>query len=107
MSCPTYLSRVEREIRDERERQIAKWGEQNHPDGTGRPGDAAFAEAYKAICKANGPGEDTYRDILAEEVYEAFAETEPARLRTELIQTAAVIVAWVEAIDRREGGCHA
>jgi hypothetical protein len=89
------------EVAAERARQDARWGEQNHPDGTGRPGDISFAEAYKAICKANGPGEDTYRDILAEEVYEAFAEQDPARLRAELVQVAAVAVAWIGAIDRR------
>jgi len=93
--------RVLQEVLAERIRQDEKWGEQNHPGGTGRPGDIAFAEAYKAICKANGPGEDTYRDILAEEVYEAFAENDPARLREELVQVAAVAVNWIEAIDRR------
>lgn len=46
-------------------------------------------------------GEATWLDILREEVLEAFAEDDPARLRTELVQVAAVAVAWVEAIDRR------
>ena len=32
----------------------------------------------------------------------ALAEVEPAKLREELIQVAAVAVAWIEAIDRRE-----
>jgi hypothetical protein len=82
--------------------QNSKWGEQNHPDGTGRPGDVSFADAYKAICKANGPGDDTYRDIFAEEVHEVFAETDPLLLKTELVQCAAVIVQWLLAIDRRE-----
>jgi hypothetical protein len=39
--------------------------------------------------------------ILREEVYEAFAEEDPAALRTELIQVAAVAATWVDAIDRR------
>lgn len=43
----------------------------------------------------------TFRDILACEVAEAFAEEDPARLRAELIQVAAVAVQWVEAIDAR------
>lgn len=42
-----------------------------------------------------------WRTILAEEVYEAFAETDPARLRHELVQVAAVAAAWVEDIDSR------
>jgi len=41
---------------------------------------------------------------MAEEVAEAFAETDAALLRTELIQVAAVIAAWVSDIDRRRGG---
>jgi hypothetical protein len=89
------------EIAYEREAQDRKWGEQNHPDGTGRPGDADMAILDRAKCKANGPEEDNWRDILQEEVSEAFAETDPARLRIELIQVAAVATAWIEHIDRR------
>jgi hypothetical protein len=106
----------------ERRRQDEKWGEQNHPDGTGPDrefidldtldGDEDFqrdgfithqgaANLFRDICKANGPAEDNYRDILMEEVAEAFAEMDPIALRTELIQVAAVAVQWVEAIDRR------
>jgi hypothetical protein len=44
----------------------------------------------------------TWRDILLEEVYEAFAETDSDRLREELIQVAAVALSWVDAIDRRK-----
>ena len=33
-------------------------------------------------------------------VGEAFAESDPDKLRTELIQVAAVAVAWIESIDR-------
>lgn len=42
--------------------------------------------------------------ILREEVAEAFAETDPVALRGELVQVAAVAVAWAEAIDRRTVG---
>lgn len=107
MSLPdpnTYGNRVYSEIGRERAAQDAKWGEQNHPDGTGRPGDGFQAEMAREICKANGPGEDNWRDILTEEVHEAYAETDPARLRAELVQVAAVVVAWIEAIDRRGPG---
>jgi hypothetical protein len=92
------------EIAAERLRQNAKWGEQNHLDGTGRPGDAETAVLDRAKCKANGPDGpdvDNWRDILQEEVSEAFAETDPELLRVELIQVAAVAAQWVEAIDRR------
>ena len=89
------------EVIDERARQDAKWGEQNHPDGTGRPGSRELADWARARCQANGPGEDNWQDILTEEMYEAFAETDPMLLRAELVQTAAVIVQWIQAIDRR------
>ncbi|UBU09998.1 hypothetical protein [Nonomuraea gerenzanensis] len=95
------LTPVEEAIRDERRRQDAKWGEQNHPDGTGRPGDLAAAEQARAACQANGPTEDNWRDILEEEVREAFAETGFTTLRAELVQVAAVVVNWVESMDRR------
>lgn len=89
------------EVDAERQRQIAKWGEQHHPDGTGRPGDRETADRMRAICKANGPAEDNWRDILAEEIAEAFAETDPELLRVELVQCGAVIAAWLADLDSR------
>jgi hypothetical protein len=59
--------------------------------------------AYKArqACQNNAEkGAVTYADIFLEEVGEALAEHSPARLREELIQVAAVAVAWVEKINR-------
>jgi hypothetical protein len=85
----------------ERQAQLAKWGEQHHPDGTGRPGDRENADRMRAICKANAPAADNWRDILAEEVAEAFAETDPDRLQTELIQAAAVVQAWIADLRSR------
>ena len=96
-------AKVMAQIAAERQRQDVKWGEQNHPDGTGLKYDVLMADVAKRACQANGPDEDNWRDVLAEEVYEAFAETDPAKLRAELIQVAAVAAAWVEAIDRRGG----
>lgn len=97
----TGLAAIAEAIDTERQRQIAKFGDQHHPDGTGRPGDTEAADRLRAACKANGPAEDNWRDITAEEVAEAFAETDPARLRAELIQAATVIAAWIADIDRR------
>jgi hypothetical protein len=93
--------RVAIDVTRERQRQDDKWGELHYPDGTGRPGDIHFAAGFKAICKANDPAADNWRDILAEEVFEAFAETDPAMLRAELVQVAAVAQAWAEDIDSR------
>lgn len=85
----------------ERQAQLAKWGDQNHPDGTGRPGDREEADRLRAICKANAPAKDNWRDILAEEIAEAFAETDPERLCIELVQSAAVIAAWLADLTER------
>ena len=95
------------EVRAERMSQEAKWGQQNHANGTGKPGDKAEADFARAACEgAFASGAGTYRDILLEEVAEAFAESDPHLLRTELLQVAAVAVAWVEKIDRDlAGGC--
>lgn len=88
------------EIADERERQDERWGEQNHPDGTG-PGFAIDAKRARHSCNlAASLGLVSYRDILNEEVYEAFAESDPDKLRHELVQVAAVAVAWIEKLDR-------
>lgn len=89
-------------IVDERIRQDAKWGEQNHPDGTGGYIRRVEAdEARKACSEAADDRAVTWRHILAEEVAEAFAEEDSGRLVEELVQVAAVAVAWIEAIGRR------
>lgn len=100
LSGPTdFVSALE----DERERQLAMWGDQSHADGTGRPGDREAADAARDRCEAEAAaGDPSWRSILAEEVAEAFAESDPDRLRTELVQAAAVIAAWVHDLDRRE-----
>jgi hypothetical protein len=89
------------ELDAERARQLAKWGDQRHPDGTGRPGDRDAADRMRAAGQANGPEQDNWRDILAEEVAEAFAEVDPGLLRAELVQVAAVCAAWIRDIGRR------
>ena len=92
---------VLREVARERQRQDARWGEQNHPDGASDVY-AATADHYREICQAHAAeGHCTWKDILLEEVWEAFAEPDPAKLRAELVQVAAVAAAWAEAIDRR------
>lgn len=100
------------EVARERQRQDAKWGEQNHPDGTGpdvrlRWGAdtyAGAAQVCRKLCQsAAADGANTFAGILLEEVFEGLAESDPKALRTELVQVAAVAVAWIEAIDRRDG----
>ena len=93
---------VAREVIQERVRQEARWGEQNHPDGTGLYQQQAAAENARRVCDNNfRRGKGSWADILREEFAEVLAESDPARLREELIQVAAVAIAWTEAIDRR------
>lgn len=90
------------EIADERVRQDEKWGEQNHPDGTSVDLENV-ARGMRAKCQSNADrGVLTFRDILEEELWEAYAEEDPALLRAELVQCAAVLVNWIGAIDRRK-----
>ena len=89
------------EIARERTSQDEKWGEQNHPDGTSI-NNKWLADIARNITDQNAQnGKLTWLDILNEEVGEASAEETPEALRTELIQSAAVLVAWIECIDRR------
>lgn len=95
----------------ERAAQEAKWGEQNHPSFSAVERTAyakqiatMSADAAKGECdRLHSEGQGSYHLILREEFLEAAAERDdPVKLRTELIQAAAVAVAWVECIDRRE-----
>lgn len=98
----TAMQRVLMDVETERLRQHEKWGEQNHPDGTGWPLSEDSARRARAECdQAAKAGKLTYRHIADEEIAEAYAESDPLKLRAELIQTAAVFVAWAETIDRR------
>lgn len=106
----TPTDRVLDELRAERTRQEAKWGPQNLPDGTGpdwiAPGMAygygRMADLVRSACDTRR--EDDRRImalVLLEEVFEALAESDPVKLRAELIQVGAVAVKWAEALDRR------
>lgn len=110
MSYPNFfttpgLGAIAREIDEERARQDTKFGEQNHPDGTGSLEQRKVADLARDWCNdAFGSGYGTWSDVLAEEVAEANAERDPVKLRAELLQVAAVAVAWIQAIDRRTQG---
>jgi len=124
---PSTTGPVLAEVAAERSRQETKWGQQNHPNGTGEkttpmaeiargPGHAivnrhyAFGLAFNAKEATDSHAKEgtlTYADIFLEEVFEALAEEDPAKLRTELIQCAAVAVAWAEKIDRDQAAAAA
>lgn len=109
------------EITAERKRQNDKWGEQNHPDfdpdyaiAWSRAGKSWNRSSYYFSCidgeqqahmsHLDEEGRMNWGDILKEELVEAYeADNTPDR-RKELIQCAAVITQWIEAIDRRSNG---
>jgi hypothetical protein len=114
-------STVLAEILAERTKQDEKWGQQNHPsldrvllDRVGGCTPERMAEHYnippawraRNICDGRAKlGQCTWADILVEEVSEAVEAgviADPATMREELVQSAAVIVAWIESIDRNE-----
>jgi hypothetical protein len=95
--------RILREIAEERDAQDALFGVQDLPDGTGPEFTDAANMARDACDAAFSSKRGTFRHVFIEEVYEAFAESDPAKLRAELVQAVAVGVKWIEGIDRREG----
>lgn len=108
-------------VMQERQRQDEKWGEQNHPDffqvvnlQTGdREGPMPLPQRFnyygipteedaKYDCEAAfSRGKGNWGHILVEEISESFGTTSEEKLEEELIQSAAVIVAWVQCIRRR------
>lgn len=102
---PGSLRAALADVAAERVAQDARWGIQEKlPDGTGPGGPdgaSAAARARREVEEASRAGTLTWRHILHEEVLEAFAEDDPARLRAELVQVAAVAVKWIQDLDRR------
>lgn len=94
-------------IRDERDQQDRKWGQQDHPYTATMVGPVArdherHAEFWKRENDVRVREMDLAWDgILLEEVYEALAETDAEAREVELIQVAAVAVAMVEASRRK------
>lgn len=105
MTMTTALDNATRVLDDvygEVYRQFDKWGDQSHPSGTGL-WPSRFEEAQAKQANEIAVEEDrlTWELILREEFCEAAAETDPARLRTELVQVAAVAVSWISDLDRK------
>ena len=111
--------RVLVDVLTERTRQDDKWGVQNHPSvdparvvRSGRSAAEYLTEYYEIptarraqdMCQWYARlGRCTWAHIAVEELCEAVeaAVTSDAACREELVQLAAVIVAWLECIDRR------
>jgi hypothetical protein len=119
-SARSVTNAVLNDVLMERSRQDEKWGEQNHPDLCpvlmGREGGASpqcFAEDLEIPTRSRAQflcqqrfarKQGTWASIAVEELCEAVEsaarQTQP-ELRKELVQLAAVCVAWIEALDRR------
>lgn len=118
--APIPLATAYQDITNELLRQLEKHGDQTHlPNGTGpdteldnlpvigwgKVNAERLAIWAKARCKAaseneGGDGSITYEHILTEEWAEVISEEDPAKLREELVQLAAVAVAWIMKIDK-------
>ncbi|MDP3208119.1 MAG: hypothetical protein Q8M65_03130 [Rhodoglobus sp.] len=118
----TRIDLIAEEIRREVMRSIEKHGDQaNLPAGTGRHTSplrdmangvtsmvdfqqywarTARADAVVSTDRASYDGSVTWWHILREEVFEASAEDDPMGLRAELVQVGAVVLKWIEALDR-------
>lgn len=94
--------RVLQEVWGERDRQDAKWGQQNWPVGNTPSENRILAEGMaKHSCDSKLADKTaTWVDILNEEFTEFAAAVDEDEARTELLQVAAVAVAAVERIDR-------
>lgn len=103
--------KVARDTAVQRERHLIQWGERgaHHRDGTCPERVWAFTgpASFVAQCAVDetrrlfAEGYGTWLDILREEVAEAFAESDPAALRSRLIRIAAVAQDWAADIDSR------
>jgi hypothetical protein len=102
------IVRVNQSLADvlaERLRQFDKWGVQHHPDGVDDHWSVVgHAKAVKdKVDRKISEGTVTWADILEEEVAEAMCEPNETRLAIELIQIAAVALAWYDDIKSRKG----
>ncbi|WP_435610006.1 NUDIX hydrolase [Streptomyces sp. C10-9-1] len=86
----------------ERQAQLTKWGDQRRPDGTSGHNFRREADAARRSCQAAASRDAvTWFHILREEFWEAMSETDPERLRAELVQVASVCAAWIHDLDTR------
>lgn len=121
ITAPQSVFEAMMEVAQERSRQDARWGQQDHPDGTGPETVPLYAATATGIADDDtaeflretfqgrtrwrfeqiADRKGTWADVLLEEVFEAMAEDSPVKLVQELTQVAAAAMAWVEAIERR------
>jgi hypothetical protein len=102
------------EVLDERKRQWKKWGDQHWPDRlppvSVEAPEGDYTEEYwafqrdrqrKKVDRGLTAGSTSWTAILLEELYEALAEESWPKKRQELVESAAVIAAWIADGDTR------
>lgn len=90
------MKRILEQIEEERKKQDAKWGEQNHkPIEWNSILGEEIGEVSKAVVESNFMKVHNKDDM---DVYEAWL----INYREELIQSAAVCVAMIESLERNE-----
>ena len=105
-------ARVLADVGAHRAEQRARYGDNaDLPDGTGpevawlRPVSLAGAELveerFRDDYNSHGVVAPSWMHLVREEVAEAFQESDPVRLRAELVQVAALCVSWCETLDAR------
>lgn len=117
MNALVVENKIYEEILLERELQDRKWGIQNHPSVHNIPrrndnhipdklcryyGIPNQEKAQYDADKAAGNKELTWGHIAVEELSEVISAENEEHRRHELIQLAAVCIAWVESIDRKK-----
>lgn len=105
---------VLKEVAEERQLQDIRFDEQNHPIVSPTYGQSSrdFYHNEALLWKLTNDqrfksGDLAWDGILLEEVYEALAESDPKKIRAELIQVAAVAVAAIECLDRAAASAQA
>lgn len=92
------LARALTAIADERRRQETLYGIQNLPTGAGAHYAAAAQRAQRRVDRA---GSDlTWANLAEEEFREACATSDLGQQRQELVQLAAVVVQWIQYLER-------
>ena len=109
------MEKILKEVKDERLKQDAKWGQQAYPildlillnrsaERMCEEYEIPSESRAKQLCELHSRrGDVTYMHILIEELSEAVScGRDTQSLREELIQVAAVTVAMIESLDRNK-----
>ncbi|MFD0903229.1 hypothetical protein [Actinomadura sediminis] len=97
------LQKVLADVAAESAAQNRDRGVHDFPDGSGRASEHT-GPSERACADAAASGGPAWRHILEGKFCAGLAKSDPARLRKELVQTAAVAVQWIQALDRRQTG---